>query len=265
MGSGTSLLAAKLMKRFVCSGVVWESALAMRAGSPLHMFPMDAYPTLEHYRAAADMPCGLVEMARKDHEQLYNTVAANRGRHVVDKAPNVSLLRADFLAECFPTAPFIVIFRDPAANIEGFRRKWPLCRHASLEANIDFYEWLHARILASSAEQSGRVHWVEYERLVANPIECVAELATIVGAPRRDRPRGVSYVADRLGRGLRAESRGSVTLIEATSLEARARLELSERQLIDNRLGRLRIELLERAESSRVRARQTHPPDKGAP
>ena len=169
MGSGTTLLAFSLAQRFEFACVIAESAHQVAKRSFLHSPGVEVFPSVRSYEAAIrPRPGWRVEQARDDLLRLYRSHATGASDRALDKGPNTSLLRAGFLARCFPEGRFVVVFRDPVANVEGFRRKWRTFGGDSLDECIRFYAAIHEGFLEQAAEFADRVAFVEYEALVAD-------------------------------------------------------------------------------------------------
>ncbi|MCI0422338.1 MAG: hypothetical protein L0312_24470, partial [Acidobacteria bacterium] len=59
-----------------------------------------------------------VERGRADLLRMYRSHASGTSPFAVDKGPNTNLVRAGFLARCFPDGRFVVVFRS-AAQFSG--------------------------------------------------------------------------------------------------------------------------------------------------
>ena len=68
-------------------------------------------------------------------------------------------------AECFPDARFLLVVRDPVANVEGFRRKWPTFGRAPLSDSIGFYRRTHERFLELASSRRHGSQQVRREAL----------------------------------------------------------------------------------------------------
>ena len=132
IGSGTSLLAISLAQRFQVAGIATESARQIDPGSILWVDRVYRYPTIRAYTDVLHpRPDWTPARVREDLLALYRAKAEHDSAEAfVDKGPNVNLVRARLLLEAFPSAHFLLIFRDPVANVEGFRRKWQVVAHA---------------------------------------------------------------------------------------------------------------------------------------
>ncbi len=212
IGSGTSLLAASLGQRLRVAGVALESAREVARDSCLWIDRVNHFPSIRAYedRLSPGPDWSLVE-AREDLQQLYRAKALDPTRDfIVDKGPNTNLVRAGFLAEAFPGSPFVLVFRDPVANIEGFRRKWLTFHDDALAENVRFWLAVHERFLDQTAAFPGRLVTVEYEALVADYEASLARLADRLGVPLAPEARPVAARAQGDGRGLRGVESGHI-------------------------------------------------------
>lgn len=216
MGSGTSLVAVQLGQSFDCAGVVYESASEVAARSPLHSPGTEGFASVAAYRdsilPAADWSC---ERGRQDLLHLYRSTASSRASSdiIIDKGPNTNLVRAGFLARCFPDAHFVLIFRDPVVAIEGFRRKWPPFSRDSLAASIDFYEEVHARFLDDAAAFSERLVAIDYASYVARNAPLLEVLGARLGLRPAQHRRRLRSRGNLPGRGIRNVSDNTIGLV----------------------------------------------------
>ena len=144
---------------------------------------------------------------------------------MIDKGPNANLVRAQFLAECFPSAPFVLIFRDPVVNIEGFRRKWPTFGEDSLEANIRFYSEIHESFLALAPTLGDRLIAVDYDRLVERYDDTLNGIGERLGLRTAVRQRWLPTRENTPGKGLRNVSASRIEVVKNSSEAAYERLE----------------------------------------
>lgn len=252
MGSGTTLVARELGQRFDVAGVIDESSLEIGAGSFLRTLPIARFPDVRSYeRSLAPGSAWSVERAVRDLLALYRTRARGEASAIVDKAANSHMLRLDFLVECFPEAFAVVVFRDPVANVEGFRRKWPTFARDELEENIRFYRGLHESVLASKAVAADRVLFVEYESLVAEPDRAFASLSERLGLRAARSVRGLENRPNAPGQGLRNVTGGEIRIVKDAN-------DLSYRRLSGREGERIRSALRDVHERLRARATRFH-------
>jgi hypothetical protein len=251
MGSGTSLLCWLLAQRNECAAVLPESALQIRRSSFLAAPRLRDVTSVRGYeRALLPDPRWRAEEGRAELLRLYRTLARGVSETVIDKSPNTHQLRAGFLAACFPEAPFVLIFRDPVANIEGFRRKWKIFGEDELDESIRFYRTLHETFFEQLAAAGERVFVVEYEKLVEATDLCLQRIVAFCGlAPARSEAT-IEDRENRPGLGVRNVRDGKIGLLRDASREAVARLSQAEVEHIRAELGPLHERLHRAAEAS---------------
>ncbi len=252
MGSGTSLLALSLGQGFETACVIYESARWISPRSFLHTPNLAAaYPDVAHYiEALGDQRSWSIDEGRRDLLALYRSRATGRGPVVIDKGPNSNLVRAAFLRRCFPGARFVLIFREPVANIEGYRRKWPMFGNDRLDACIDFHEWIHEEFLRQVQPFAGDVATVEYDAFVEQPDEHLARLGGWLGLVRAGHGRRLKSVPNVEGQGIRNVSGRQIGVVKDATARAQARMPAGESERVRERLALL---------YARLRARTAHP------
>jgi hypothetical protein len=214
-GSGTTLMVGLLDQHFENACCLHESALSMPEGAALRMQAVGAYGSLEAYRQAMYLDPGMSpEAARAECEALYRDRRRQKARSnvVLDKAPNVHLVRVAALATAFPDSAFLLIYRDPASNVEGLRRKWAEFRDAPLEEVCAFWEEVHRRFLDDTADIPERVRAVSYEALVREPEAVLEALGEAFELRRRERPLTYADRPDAPGKGLRNVVGGTIEI-----------------------------------------------------
>jgi hypothetical protein len=237
MGSGTTLMAFSLGQRFECAAIIAESGLQIDAASFLHMPPPESFASVGAYLEAMEADPGWsAERGREDLLQLYRSYASGGADVVIDKGPNANLIRAPFLLECFPAARFVLVFRDPVATIEGFRRKWPLFGRASLDEAIDFAAALHERFMRDATGFPDRVRFVSYETLTSRYDEVLEEVGRWADLETAKRLRHLETRADVEGRGIRNVRRGRVEVAPDANRKAYERMSDAEVARIRERL-----------------------------
>lgn len=253
IGSGTSLLAASLGQRFAVAGVAMESARDVAPSSCLWIDRVMSFDSIRAYEEklapGADWS---VAQAREDLLDLYRSRAAGDpdAEAFVDKGPNTNLVRARFLADAFPDAHFVLIFRDPVANVEGFRRKWITFGNDRLEESVRFWAAIHESFLEQAKSFPDRWISVEYEALVERYEEVLAGLAASLGieAAERTHPVAARYVGK--VRGLRGVEDGRITVLRDSNARSYATLEEDDIARIREALGPLHARLRGRAAAS---------------
>jgi hypothetical protein len=240
-GSGNTLLAGLLHQRYATCAFLRESALRADERSPLRMEKAVTYGTLARFRAALEIPAGATVRAIRDASlRLYRREAEypKASRFVVDKGPNAHCLRAAWLKRAFPDARFVLIHRDPAANVEGLRRKWPeIFGAAPLEEVCDFWRDLHGRFLADTRPFSRDVLVISYAELVADPEARLREAAWFCGLRARTGRQLLGDLANEPGKGLRNVVGGEIRVVGNADRAARERLPAPERAIVQARLA----------------------------
>jgi hypothetical protein len=186
---------------------------------------VEAHPSVRAYEEAIRPRSDWsVERGRHDLLELYRSYAAGPSDVAVDKGPNVHLVRAGFLARCFPDAFFVAVFRDPVATVEGFRRKWPPFARDPIEESLRFYAAIYESFLEQSAAFPGRVAWVEYETLVTQYDGVLDALGQRAGLRPATSRRRLAGRANAEGRGIRNVSRSRIGVVTDADARARAML-----------------------------------------
>lgn len=213
-GSGTTLSSSLLDQHFKVAAALHESAREAETTSPLYMHNIEWHDSVpQYYRHLffnAHVTAGDV---RRCSLRLYRESARypKLSNVVIDKAPNSHLVRMSTLHAAFPDSRVLLVFRDPVANIEGLRRKWPkLFGVASIRDVCDFWEKLHRQFEADVAGFERFVRWYEYEALVANPDAWLEETAGFCELERRKEPRRYKDRSNEPGKGLRNVSEGVI-------------------------------------------------------
>jgi hypothetical protein len=250
MGSGTTVLGLELGQRFETSGFVDESCLIARKHSLLHLEPVASHDRIRSFQESlfprADWR---IEVGRKQMLALYREQADHASGPIIDKAANAHLCRIDFLSRCFPDAPILVIFRDPAANIEGFRRKWPTFQRDSLVESIGFYRTIYEAFLDQRAKWTGKNLLLSYESLTSDPdasfgvIRDALDLVPTTGA------RDISSRANVSGQGLRNVGRDGIQIVADANERALADIGREDVESIRMALADLHSRLLRVADN----------------
>jgi hypothetical protein len=246
IGSGTSLLAASLGQRFAVAGVALESARDVSPASCLWVDRVMSFDSIRAYEEKLSPRADWsVVQAREDLLDLYRSRASGPPgvEAFVDKGPNTNLVRAGFLAEAFPDAHFVLIFRDPVANIEGFRRKWLTFAEDRFEESIRFWAAIHETFLEHAELFPERCVSVEYEALVERYDEVLSGLAARLGVEKSERRRGIAARDVGHGRGLRGVKRGRIQVARDANAHSYATLGEAEIAQVRNRLGPLHARL----------------------
>ena len=246
IGSGTSLLAASLGQRFAVAGVALESARDVSRSSCLWVDRVASFDSIRRYEEGlAPGSDWSLARAREDLLGLYRSRASGdpESEIFVDKGPNTNLVRARFLADAFPNAHFVLIFRDPAANIEGFRRKWLTFANDRFEESIRFWGAIHESFLEQAESFPERWVAVEYEALVERYDEVLAGLAARLGIEESAERRAIAARDVGHGRGLRGVEQGRIRVVRDANASAYATLEEADIARVREALGPLHARL----------------------
>lgn len=243
-GSGTSLLAVSLGQRLDCAGLVYECDDQISHGSFLYVPTLARFGSVAEYeRFIAPRDDWSVSRGREDVQAMLRAYATAPGDTVVAKGPDIHLARAGFLHRCFPEASFLVIFRDPVANVEGLRRKWRVFGEDSVEECIRFYREIHERFLEVAAGFGERSLLVDYADLVERTDETLAALAEQLGLAPARRALTVPDAPNAEGKGIRNVRAGRVQIVTDADRRARARLAPDEAAAIQEALAPLQEQL----------------------
>jgi hypothetical protein len=186
---------------------------------------MGEFDSMDEYVAGIrPSPGWTVEEGRRDLLALYRSHASRPGEAIIDKGPNTNLLRADFLARCFPEAAWLVIYRDPVSTVEGFRRKWPLFGHESAEANARFWADAYQCCLAQLDALGRRVTIVDYSSLAAGMDEVFAKLGRELGLEPATGRRRLRSVVNIEGFGIRNVSHSRIGVVGDADARSLARV-----------------------------------------
>lgn len=240
MGSGTTLLSLSLWQRFHVAAAIRESVHQVSPRSFLFGASAGSFRSVREYEESilpdSSWSVGAGRAALLD---LYRSCATGTSDVVIDKGPNANLVRAGFLAKCFPEAQFVLIFRDPVATVEGFRRKWNTFRRDSLEESIRFYAAIHQRFLRAAQEFPARVISVQYEALVEKYDDTITSLASALGLQPTTRRRALEAQPNVCGCGIRNVARGRIGIVADANRSAYERLSWSQIEKIRGALGPL--------------------------
>ena len=250
MGSGTTLLGLELGQRFETSGIIDESCLAVPKDSYLHVEPIERHRLIgDYYQSLLPRRDWQIDVGRKQMLLLYRERAERGVGPIVDKAANSHLCRSAFLLRCFSEAPMLVIFRDPVANIEGFRRKWPTFGNDSLVENISFYRTIHEAFLETRARNPGRTLLLSYEALTMDPDATFDLVRESVGLVPVEEAAGIEFRANEIGQGVRNVGSDGIQIVANANEKALAAVPPEEASSISTALGDLHTRMLREADN----------------
>lgn len=240
MGSGTTLLGLSLWQHFDIAAVIRESLHEIAPSSFLHGHKPQHFPSVRAYEESllprANWP---VEPGRAALLAMYRRNAWGWSDVALDKGPNGNLVRASFLARCFPEGRFVLIFRDPVATVEGFRRKWEPFHSESLAESIRFCRSIHERFLEAMWEFPERVFALRYESLVAKHDEALALLGEALDLAPSRRARRLEARPNFEGCGIRNVQDGRIGIVTDANRSSYERLDRHEVAQIHDELGPL--------------------------
>jgi hypothetical protein len=210
----------------------------------LHVPPLDAFGSIVDYQEFI-MPrvAWSVEAGRRDLLELFRSYASGPSGVMVAKGPDINLTRVEFLARCFPDAQFLLIFRDPVANVEGLCRKWRLFQECTLAETMRFYLEIHEHFVRAAEALPTQVLAVEYETLVEHPdatLDAIGARLALVPASRSHRLAAVPNVE---GKGIRNVRRGRIQVVKDADQRAHGRLDSADAETIRTALGPLQERL----------------------
>jgi hypothetical protein len=116
-------------------------------------------------------------------KDLYARAAGRPVAYFLDKTPKYSLVAQELVAT-FPDSPFIVLYRNPLANVASLVEtfgggSWNLDRFA-----IDVHVGLERLAALTMQPPPGlKLHTLRYEDLVARPAEMLSDIFRFLGLP----------------------------------------------------------------------------------
>lgn len=116
---------------------------------------------------------------------LYDkTIPDDTVRFFLDKTPRYYLI-VGFLAELFPEAKFILLYRNPLEVLASILTTWFDNRFLLFNNHVDIHQG--PPLMAEAKEiLAGRCHSVQYNRLIADPAGELSALCTFLGTPFAD-------------------------------------------------------------------------------
>lgn len=253
-GSGTTLTSSLLDQKFQNRLCMHESAAQdAEKSSPLYSARIESFASLEAYYRAIHFPPDLGDHdVRRALLRLYRQQSWYRepmeSDVVIDKAANVHLVRIGQLRPAFRDARVLAVFRDPAVNVEGLRRKWrKVFGGASVAEVCDFWEATYREFIEAVRPFEGDVFWLEYESLVRDPEGKLEALGRFFNLEPRTEPRRYKDKPNVPGRGLRNVEGGQIRIVPEAVAASDERQSAEERALVHDRLKGIYQELKDRA------------------
>lgn len=248
-GSGTSVLSVALGQHFDVAGVVYESNSQVSRESFLFVPAVEDFGSVAAYQDhMTPRDSWSPEQGRRDLLDMYRAYSSGRSEFVIDKGPDINLLRAGFLKCCFPDSLFVTIFRDPVANIEGLRRKWTTFNEDTLEAGIRFYAAIHEAFLQAAESFPESAILVPYQEFTADPNGTMEAIGARFGLARSKRPRRLQSRSNVEGKGIRNVRYNRVHVVTDADQRARDRMDPADVKQIEAALD----PLFERLRSSAI-------------
>jgi hypothetical protein len=241
IGSGTTLVTELLKSNFEFGSVYMETAHMVPRKSPLAIKkPNDFSSVLEYIDSMPFPKSASPERVRQFHQDAYRFHAGWRPSllNAIDKCPNYTLARSADLKKAFPNSRFIVIFRDPVANVEGLQRKWRLFREAAPDESIHLYKELYERFLGEAEGFNDSVIYLDYDAFVKSPDHLYSYLSESWGMTRLEEHRKIRKPSARKG-GLRGVAQGGVTIDQTASKRSRDSVSAETVESIDSELAAL--------------------------
>ncbi len=237
-GSGTSLLGLSLGQRFDVAGVIYETNFQVARTSHLYVPEIDDFASVRAYQDfMTPTDAWTREAGRSDLLDCYRRYCWGTSNVVVDKGPDINLLRARYLLDCFPDGVLLLIFRDPVANVEGLRRKWKPFGADPLSETIRFWKDIHDCWLDCAIAHPDRTLAVEYEALVGDPDAALGEIGRRIGLDPAKGQRRLIESPNVEGQGIRNVRGSRIGYVTDANTRARERLEPSAVREIEDALA----------------------------
>jgi len=259
-GSGTSLLAGLLYQHCDFDHVEFESDLNRHLDHRVKMLHSGRYASLNEYRRALALDPDLgasslreekIRLYRhKSRRILFKSLFGAKVIRVLDKSANCHLVRSRQLKAAFPASKFVIIYRDPVENIEGWIRKWKMFREAGLDALCELYAYLYKTFIHDTRDFSEDVTIVHYRQLVSESESCVDALAAFCAVPRRKHVKSLNRLKNtpnKQAKGLRnVDSRGRIIVDMGRAEDHEYALSAVQENVVGERLGYLESHLKDR-------------------
>ncbi len=239
MGSGTTLVTELLKSNFEFGSAYMETDHFVPRSSPLSVRKANSFGSVSEYLDSMAFPESTsVQQVKQHYQDAYRFHASWRPNQLnaIDKCPNHTLARSSDLKKAFPDSKFIVLFRDPVANVEGLRRKWRLFREADLDDSIRLYRELYERFLAETEGFGDSVIYLDYDEFVKATDELYSYLTVSWKLTRRER---VGRIRKPSSIGLRGVTQGGVTIDQTASERSRDSASAEDAGRIDGELAHI--------------------------
>jgi hypothetical protein len=191
------------------------------------------------------------EQVRNSLIQHYRrvTVYPKLSNIIIDKSPNLHLVRVKRLRNALTRSKFLLIFRDPVNSVEGLRRKWPLFAEAELAEVCDFWESIHRVFLEESSTFTADVISLSYDDLTKETEAVLGRLAEACGLECRQTPKMYADRPNVPGKGLRNVVNGVVKVAPEVKSPSTFCLSPRESDYIRQRLASIYDQLTAQSKS----------------
>lgn len=250
-GVGTTLLASLLFQNYHFDLYLNESVRVKDAKPALFVDKMRRYPDYQSYFDVMSLQDTVqVSEVRRQILNLYRkqTVYPKSSEFVLDKGPNVHLMRAALLHEAMPHGKFVCLFRDPAETVEGLRRKWPtIMGVVDLIEVCNFYQTLYATFIEGSKLFRDQVVFISYGTLVRQGEGFIDQLAAFIGVLSRIEKAILPERRKQPGKGVRNVVDGEIGIVKNAYRDVEKSISSQEEEFVSTRLSSIhqRLQQLE--------------------
>tara|TARA_Y100000782_G_C10184934_1_gene265895 strand:- start:453 stop:1322 length:870 start_codon:yes stop_codon:yes gene_type:complete len=231
-GGGTTLVSSLLDQYFDFDAVCHESAIGFPRNSVLHIPYIRYYKSLPDYKENvfnSHLDIGFEEF-RKLYYGLYKFRSSTyKVRSVIDKAPNFNLTRAEHFHKSFNNVEYLVIFRDPVENIEGFMRKWPLFSQSGHIEMAKFWNDIFSSFLNFYEVYNPKVFFVNLDQIKDDEKEFIDKVGMFFSLEKREIIKKYQNKSNKSGMALRNVKNGEIQI--SKKREKKALKVFTEKQL----------------------------------
>jgi hypothetical protein len=232
-GSGTSLLGSLIYQNLEIDYFSDETANRISPKSSYFIRPIDTFPDLRSYINFCNFPIENIHLVRKELITWYAIHAYPiLIRNVIDKTAMVGLTRVQTLKKMFPSAKFLLIYRNPESNIEGLIRKWSLFRNSKLDEVCFFWRDMHMKFIANIQEFKNDVLFISYEDLINDHYEVIEIIKNFLSLKKRRDKRKLYDKDNKQGKGLRDVVDGLINIRKDANVQSFVRLKDNEIEMI---------------------------------
>lgn len=214
-GGGNTLAASLLHEQYRIAAFADEATLFAPKSSAVHVPSTREFACLREFKNAIQSPPSLTaadfNAALKRVYRRYITQPQYLP-DLVDKSPNVSMARVRLYLDAFPGARVVLVFRDPAEQLEGLIRKWDLFRRAGISESGKFWLDLHTRFLQETRDESGRVAFINLRQLLEDTDVHLQRIARFCRIEKRTEPAKLPSRPNQPGYALRNVVKGKIII-----------------------------------------------------